>query len=177
MAIIDIIILIPVCFGAFQGFRKGLLMEIITLVAFILATVLSFKLLHQAMELLSPYIGKNTNVLPVLSFILVFVLVIYLIHIIGKALKGILDVTLLGTVDNLAGAFVGALKWAFGFSVLLWLMDSATIGLPEDFIDGSIVYPYFVAYGPLLIEWFSILIPYAKELVNAIKEIVNIKST
>jgi membrane protein required for colicin V production len=175
MNFLDVIILIPIAFGAFKGYQKGLLMEIITLVAFVLATVLAFKLLEQAMLVLTPYIGANENILPLLSFIIVFVLVMVLVLMVGKAAKAFMDVILLGTFDNLAGAIVGALKWAFGFSVILWLMESAGLSFPQETVNQSIIFPYFVLYGPLLIEWMSMLIPYAKELVTAIKNLIHIK--
>ncbi len=175
MNFLDLIILIPMAFGAFKGFQKGLLMELVTLAAFILATVLAFKLMEQAMVVLSPYIGKNENILPLLSFVVVFVLVMILVLFVGKAAKAMIDIVLLGSFDNLAGAIVGALKWAFGFSTLLWLMQSASLSFPEKTVNESMVFPYFVAYGPMLIEWVSMLIPYAKELVASIKNLVHIK--
>jgi membrane protein required for colicin V production len=174
MSAIDLIILIPIAFGAYKGFKEGLLMELVTLIAFILATVLSFKLWKKAVDFLSPYITKNESILPVLGFLLVFVVVLIVVFLIGKSLKAILNMTLLGTFDNAAGAVVGALKWAFGFSTVLWLMESAGIGLPYDWVNESVIYPYFVAYGPKLIEWFSMLVPYAKDLIEQIKDIVKI---
>lgn len=175
MNYLDIIILIPMAFGAYKGFQKGLLMEIVTLIAFILATVLAFKLLEQGMLVLEPYIGKNESVLPLFSFIIIFALVMVLVLFVGKASKKILDVVLIGTFDNLAGAIVGALKWAFGFSVILWLMESAGLGFPEESVDGSVVFPYFVSYGPFLIECVSMLVPYAQELVASIKNLIHVK--
>jgi membrane protein required for colicin V production len=175
MNAIDIIILVPMAYGAYKGYKEGLLMELVTLFGFVLATVLSFKLFHKAVELITPYIGKNESVIPVLGFLLIFVGVLVGVLLIGKTFKSVLNLTLLGTFDNAAGAIVGALKWAFGFSTVLWLMDSAGIGLPQSWTDGSFMYPYFVKYGPLLIDTVSTIVPYAQELVKSIKETVFIK--
>lgn len=175
MSFVDIIVLIPILFGAYKGFKKGLLMEFVSLIAFFLATVLSFKLLEQGIQLLEPYIGKNQNMLPLLSFILIFVLVMFLVTFIGKALKKFLDITLIGKLDDLAGGLLGAMKWAFAFSVLLWLMESAGVMLPEEHTADSVIYPYLVAYGPVIIDWVSVIMPYAKDVVTSIKALIYIQ--
>lgn len=175
MTTIDIIILIPILFGAYKGFKKGLLMELVSLIAFFLATVLSFKLLEQGIQLLEPYFGKNQSMVPLISFILIFVLVMYLVTFIGKALKKFLDVTLLGKLDDAAGALLGALKWAFAFSILLWLMESAGVTLPVEHTSQSVMYPYLLGYGPVIIDWVSVILPYAKDVVTSIKELIYIE--
>jgi len=84
MSILDAIILVPILFGAYKGFQKGLVMELVTIIAFLLATIASFKLLYVGVALLEPYLGKNESVLPVVSFVIIFVLVIYLVTLLGK---------------------------------------------------------------------------------------------
>jgi membrane protein required for colicin V production len=174
MNAIDLIVLIPIAFGAYRGFTKGLLMELVTLLALILATIISFKFLHQGIELITPYIGKNESIIPLVAFLLIFVIVVVGITLLGKTFKTILEMTILGSFDKIAGAIVGALKWAYGFSIILWLMESAGVGMPDDLVASSVVYPYFVAYGPKLIEIVSYLIPYFKELIASIKELIHI---
>lgn len=170
MKALDIIILIPVLFGAYKGFKKGLLMELVSLVALLLATLLSFKLLDKGIDVLANYIDKNQTFVPYLAFVLIFVLVLFLVTYIGKATKKFLDVTLIGKLDDLAGGILGALKWAFAFSVLLWLSQSAGINPPESYTNGTIIYPYLIVYGPQIIDFFSALLPQASSLIESIKE-------
>ena len=176
MNVIDIIILIPLLFGAYRGYKKGLLMELVSILSLILATVLSFKLLDQGIELLGEYLGKNQSFLPYLAFVLIFVLVLYLVTYIGKATKSFLDVTVIGKLDDVAGAILGALKWAFAFSVLLWLTQSAGINLPEEQTKEAIIYPYLSLYGPQVIDFFASFLPQAKNIIESIKEKLWVKS-
>ena len=173
MSILDAIILVPILFGAYKGFQKGLVMELVTIIAFLLATIASFKLLYVGVALLEPYLGKNESVLPVVSFVIIFVLVIYLVTLLGKGLKKVLDITLLGKLDDLAGATLGALKWSFAFSVILWLLHSSNI-LGEELTEGSITFPYFVNYGPKVLDFCSALMPYAKDTVESVKDLIQI---
>lgn len=170
MKALDIIILIPVLFGAYKGFKKGLLMELVSLAALVLATLLSFKLLDKGIDLIGQYIDKNQSFVPYLSFVLIFILVLFVVTYIGKATKKFLDVTLLGKLDDMAGGLLGALKWAFAFSVLLWLSQSAGIVPPEEHTENTVIYPYLVVYGPQIMEFFSALLPQASNLIDSIKD-------
>lgn len=175
MATIDILILIPLLFGAYKGFKKGLLMELVSLIALCLATILSFKLLEQGVELLAPYLGKNESILPYISFVLIFVLVMFLVTYMGKAIKKFMDITLVGKLDDLAGALLGALKWAFGFSILVWLTESAGLGLPQDYTQESLFYPIMVSYGPKVMDVLSMILPFAKDTVQSIKDLLYVQ--
>ena len=122
MNILDIVIIIPLVFGAFKGFRKGLLMELVSLLSLLLAVVSSFYFMQQGVVLLSPYLGDDNSLLPVFSFVIIFIVVLMGVFYLGKILKKILDVTLLGSIDDVAGAILGLLKWGLVFSLFLWLL-------------------------------------------------------
>ncbi|MFT4741964.1 MAG: membrane protein required for colicin V production, partial [Marivirga sp.] len=140
MKTLDIILLIPLVFGAYLGFKKGLLLEIVSLLAFFLAVVGAFKLVDFGQELLSPYFQNWEKALPIISFVLLFVGILLLVNLVGKIAKKILDMTLLGGLDNFAGAVLGLLKWAFGVSLVLWLATSVDMNLSNDLTDNTYVY-------------------------------------
>ena len=73
MKLLDIIILIPVIWGAYKGYKKGLFMELSMLVGFVLATILGFKLINIVMLYLQPYFGVDNKALPTISFIVTFI--------------------------------------------------------------------------------------------------------
>ena len=114
MSILDIVLLIILALGAFSGFRKGFVMEIVSILAFILAIIGSFKLLQEGMTFMQEQFDVSGKLLPYLTFIIIFILIILVVNLLGKALKKILDMTLLGSFDNLAGAVIGLFKWASG---------------------------------------------------------------
>jgi membrane protein required for colicin V production len=169
---IDIIILIPLIYGTYRGFKKGFLMELATILAFVLAIIGGFKLLHWGMNLLDQHFDINGNILPYLAFILIFIGIVLLVNLIGKALKTVLDMTLLGSVDSLAGAIVGLLKWTFGVSVILWLTTNVGLLIPTAYINESQLYPYIVNIAPTVVEYVAILWPMAEDIFHPIKELV-----
>lgn len=165
----DIILLIPLVYGAYRGFRKGFLLEVIAIFAFILAIIGGFKLLHLGMDLLDQYFNISGELLPYAAFIIIFILIILLVNLLGKVLKKVVDMTLLGAVDNLAGAILSVIKWAFGISIILWLTSSFGPAIPEEYTEGSMLYPYILPFAPVVVEYFSAFMPFAHDLFDTIK--------
>jgi membrane protein required for colicin V production len=168
MNTLDIIIIIPLVFGAFKGFRKGLVMELLSLLALVLAVISSFYFMHKGVALLEPHLGSSNSLLPVFSFVIIFIVVLMGVFYLGKVLKKVLDVTLLGSIDDVAGAILGMLKWGLVFSVFLWLFDKGGIILPDHLTQKSILYPYVVSYAPVLLGVVTSLLPFADNLVNEV---------
>lgn len=172
MSTFDIILIIPIVYGAYRGFKKGFLLEVIAIIAFILAVIGGFKLLHWGMDLLDQYFDISGQVLPYIAFVLIFIGIILLINLLGKALKKIIDLTLLGAVDNIAGALLSAIKWAFGLSVILWLSATFDVGIPEDWERESMLYPYLLPFAPAVVDFFSAIVPFAHDLFDTLKEML-----
>ena len=172
MNTLDIILLVILGYSAFRGFRKGFLLEIVTIVAFIVAVIGGFKLLHWGMDMLDRHFDISGALLPYLAFILIFIAIIVLMNILGKVLKKVLDMTLLGAVDNLAGAILAVFKWSFGISVILWLSNSFGLTLPEGFTSGSLLYPYLLPLAPTIVEYSAVIMPFAQDLFDGIKNML-----
>jgi membrane protein required for colicin V production len=169
---LDIIITVFLLFGAYHGFKKGFLLEIISLLAFVLAIIGGFKLLHTGMELLDRHFDINGNLLPFVAFIAIFILIVVGMNLLGKLLKKVLDLTLLGSVDNIAGLILGALKWAFGISILLWLTSYVGLLLPEKYVDGSLLYGYVEPIAPITVDYISTIFPMANDLFDSIENLI-----
>lgn len=155
-----------------MGFRKGLLIEVIGIVAFVLAIIAGFKLMEMGMTILAEYIEGYTELLPFLSFIIIFLGIILLINMLGKLLKKMIDMTILGGFDKAAGAVVGLLKWAIGVSILLWLCLNFGVALPGQEED-LVLYPFLAELGPNLIASLDSVLPFAQDMLDSIKEMLS----
>ncbi|MEM9981532.1 MAG: CvpA family protein, partial [Bacteroidota bacterium] len=120
---IDLFILIPILWGAFKGYKRGFLLTFISLISFFLALVLGLKFYQVIMEAIAPSIKVSESFLPYIAFFITFALIWFGINKLGDYLKRVLDATLLGGVDNLVGAALGGLKFAFFISLFLWLFN------------------------------------------------------
>jgi membrane protein required for colicin V production len=164
---IDIILAIIFFIGAFSGFRRGFLMSLFSLLAFILGILGAFKVMGSAMMMLSQRYNIDDKVLPYLAFALVFVIIVIAVSLVGKALRATLEKTLLGSVDSWMGACLGILKAAFMASVLIWIADSLTVHLPEQWLDGSYLYPPTAHFAPTITGWVSEFVPFFSDLFGS----------
>ncbi|KYG78144.1 CvpA family protein [Roseivirga spongicola] len=172
MKTLDIILLIPLVFGAVLGFRKGLLLEIFGVLAFVLAIIGGFKLMETGMVYLSEYFEDFDQLLPFISFLVIFLAIIILVNMLGKLLKKMIDLTLLGGFDKFAGAILGLVKWAIGVSILLWLVNNFGIELPGQ-EEELVLYPFLTELGPKLIASLDVVLPFAQEMLDSIKELLS----
>ena len=177
MSFIDLIILIPLAFGAMGGFRKGFILEIITLLALILGVIGGFHFLHWGMSVLSDNFQLSGRFLPFLAFVLIFVAIIAIVNAIGQALKKIIHMAFLGGIDRIAGAVLGALKFVFLFSILIWVFQVFGVEIPQHLQDDSFFYTYVVALAPATVELFSFIIPATSDLMDKISELMNFSNT
>ncbi len=174
---LDLIILAPILFGAYQGYKKGFVLEVIAILSFILAIIGGFKLMHWGMDTLDVYFDISGDLLPYISFIVIFILIILAVNLIGKGFKKIIDLTLLGSLDNLAGAMLAILKWAFGISILLWLSASFGLELDASWTAGSFLYEKIISFAPALVEYVTMVIPFTHDLFDHIQQLLSGNST
>lgn len=172
MKAIDIIILIPLLWGAYKGFSRGLLMELATIIGFVLATIVGFHFMDQSIQWLKPYLDDYPEILPFAGFISVFIVVLICVTLLAKLLKSVLDITLIGVMDDVAGAILGVLKWGFVISVVCWLIHQSSFQLPYEFVDGAVIYPVMLSYAPGVIDAVAWLMPFAEDLVDSINEVI-----
>lgn len=169
MKIIDIVILVILVLGAFRGFQKGLLLEIIGLAAFFLGIWGGFRLMDAGVDFLEEFMDFK-GLLPFISFILIFVIIVLVVNLVGMVLKKTIDMTILGSFDDLAGSLAGVLKWALSLSFLIWLLGFFNFRLGEEYTEGSVIYPFIAGLAPWLIETVSEIMPFIKEFFDSMEK-------
>ena len=168
----DLFIGIFLFWGAYQGYRKGLLLEIIAIAAFIVAVVVGFKLLNVSLSWLTPYVGTNNRFLPYFGFSVIFFPIIFLVNKLGRLLRHGMRYTLLGSFDSMAGAMIGIFTWAFGISVFLWLLNAVGVALPAEVTGRSYLYPFVKPFAPTIIQKASELFPLGSDLLDSLKKLL-----
>ncbi|PWJ59366.1 membrane protein required for colicin V production [Dyadobacter jejuensis] len=168
MKLVDVIILLPLLWGAMHGYRKGLLIEIIGIAGLVVAMVLGFKFLGLGMEVLSPYLGDSIarRILPYIGFSLIFFPTIFLLNQFGYAIRKSIRYSILGMFDRFAGALVGIVTWVFGISIFFWLVNLIGIDLPAHRTDDTYLYPVVVPIAPKLINKAMLWMPKGTELIQ-----------
>lgn len=164
MSSADIALVIFILIGAIGGFRQGFLMELFSLAALLLGILGGFKLMGEAMVLLSDEFDINKTALPYIAFAVVFIAILIGVNLLGRLIKLSIDRTFLGTVDQAAGAGLGMLKAAFLLSVALWILSAVEMNLPEKWTDDSWLLPRIEAFAPLVTLWIGEYVPFFQDI-------------
>ncbi len=120
----DIIILIPMLWGAFKGFKKGLIIEVASLVALFLGIWGGVKFSSISAKYLSEMFDISEKIMPLISFAITFILIIISVFALAKMLQKIVKLVALGLANKITGAVFGALKFALIISVILNLVNN-----------------------------------------------------
>ena len=168
MNLIDIVILSVAAIGAINGFRKGLIMEVVSLLALFLAVIGGFQFLHWGIAFLSEHFELSGKFVPLLAFLMIFVVIVLAVHAVGKLVHKLVHMVLLGTINRLAGATLGVLKFVFFLSLVVWAFEVFGVALPDKVQQGSYFYPYLVALGPTVVDLLGYILPFATDVMEKI---------
>ncbi|OJJ16668.1 hypothetical protein BKI52_32690 [marine bacterium AO1-C] len=121
--IFDVILLAPLAWGAYIGFRKGLLAEVVSILHFAIAFIICFKVTGFALGLLNKYIFTfDKGLYPKLAFVGGVLLAAFLLDKIGDHFKTEIDYDFPGSWDNIIGGVIGLLKFAIVMMFVVWAL-------------------------------------------------------
>ena len=143
MSWLDIIILLPLLIGLVRGLMKGLVIEITSIVAIVLG-ILGSRLWGAmfATWLLRQFAWAE-SVCVVLAYVLLFLGISILLHLVAKLLTKLFKKISLGWLNRLLGGVFGTLKW--GIIVLVMVLcihqlDKQFNFIQKDLKQKSVVY-------------------------------------
>lgn len=143
MGFLDIILGMLLAYGLYKGLKNGFFVEIASLVALIAGLFGAIHFSYIVGDYLSEKLNWEEQYVKLISFIITFVIIVLLIHMVGKFMSKVTDFTLLGILNKIAGGIFGALKTAVIVGALLIYFDkvnsSAQIIKP-DTIGSSMLY-------------------------------------
>jgi membrane protein required for colicin V production len=151
--------------GAYGGYKDGFLLSLFSFIAIILAVVGGFKLMGEAMVLIGQNYKVDSSVAPYLAFALVFVIIVVSVGLLGRIIKSAIQKSLLGVADQVAGAVFGVGKTTFMLSVIIWIIDSLNVKLPESFADSWLL-PVIATFGKEVTRWVGTLLPFIGDVLS-----------
>jgi membrane protein required for colicin V production len=152
MNYIDIFLIVPLLWGAFKGYKKGLVIEVISLAALGLGIWGGIYFSDYAVNLIIEKV--DDKYIPITAFMLTFLTIVLVVYFLGKLLEKIIDIVQLKFINKLAGAFFGLLKFGLIISILLFITDRYNQRfnfLPENFSETSLIYKPLVDLPNVLI--------------------------
>jgi membrane protein required for colicin V production len=169
LKVIDFIILFVLILGAFRGFQKGFVLEVIGIIGFMLGIIAGLYFTPYLSDLFSGLFEQHQGLVRIICFIIIFIVVVVAFNLVGVALKKTIDLTPLGMFDDVAGALVGILLWAITLSFLLWFTELFGIKLSTEYTDGSLLYPFLADLAPVIVETVSTVMPSVKDFFDSLR--------
>ena len=159
MNYLDIVIAIILFLFGFKGLRKGLVVEVVTLLAFGVGIYGAMHFSDFTAEHLQEVMTIDPKYLNTVAFILTFVLLVVLVNLIGRAVKKMVQTMNLGFFDRLGGFVFGVAKGVLLCSAVVLMFNNLQFTglIKEDVKKESRLYPYIEKTVPYLYQGFDLV--------------------
>jgi membrane protein required for colicin V production len=158
MNYLDVVLALPLLWGIYRGFTKGLIISVATLFALILGVFAAIHFSSFFGEYLNRWFHPDPRYLKVLSFALTFLFVVAVVRLIGWGLDKLIKAVALGFINRLLGVFFNVIKWAFILSVLINIVESGERTkslISEQIKEESILYRPISGIAPFVFPYLK----------------------
>jgi len=124
MNYIDLLIAIPLVWGAFVGFKNGLIIEVASLAALLLGILGAIHFSDLTANFLVANLNITTQYINLIAFAITFVGIVILVHLLAKMIDKLVKAVALGFVNRLLGMVFGLIKYAFLISIILVIINA-----------------------------------------------------
>ena len=124
MNYLDIIIAIILFLFGFKGFRKGLVIEVVTFLAFGLGIYGAMRFSDFTAAHMQEYMEINPKHLNTIAFVLTFILLVIGVNILGKWVTNVIKALNLTFWNKLGGAVLGVAKGVLLCSIFLMVLNN-----------------------------------------------------
>jgi membrane protein required for colicin V production len=166
---------IGICFvlGIFgvKGFIRGIVVEIITLVGMVIAYIVSIREMGFFADILIKNIHMPPVVASTISFLIPFIVIVFLFRWLASALKLFARWTFIGWIDSLGGLVFGLFKGALIASLIILLfsllpLSSEIYKLQKE----SFLFQPIRSVAPVVFNTIKKVIPHSKDFYEELKE-------
>ncbi len=158
-----------IAYGGFKGFRKGVIVELTSLLALVLGIYGAIHFSGYVAEQLTSYIDWDKRYVDLASFGLTSVGIIFGVSLLGKMLTSLAKLVMLNGVNRMLGLLFGGLKLAVfsGVILIFFMKANALFGfIPSEIIEQSLLCETLLGLG----EWIFDYVPEGKAQIDGFLE-------
>jgi membrane protein required for colicin V production len=167
--ILDLIVVVLIALAIFKGLRRGLIVGIFSLVAIIIGLAAAIKLSSIVAGKLKDSIKVSDQWLPIISFAVVFIITLLLVHLGAKFIEKMVEAVMLGWVNRIGGAILYLAMYLIIFSVILFYAEQVNI-VKEETKQKSLTYSYIQPIGPKAINGFGKVLPFFRNMFEDLQQ-------
>ena len=152
-----------------KGYSKGFVVALFSVVAVILGVLAALKLSQTLSEALFSEGGNFGKWAPIISYMIVFVIIVWLVRLGAKLIQKALHAVALGWLNKLSGAVLYGFLLTFVFSSFLWLLSRMNL-LNNDTKDASKLYTFIEPLAPKVFTLIGAILPFAKTIFSDLSQ-------
>ena len=149
----DILMITILAYGLIRGIFRGLVKEIASIIGVLGGFYAAYTYYPHVARLLSPWIA-NPSYLNILSYLMIFTLVVLVVGILAVIIKYLLNIAYLGWVDRVCGALFGVLKGGLVICVL-FIVLTAFLPKGSPFIKNAALAPIVATASEVMAKVIS----------------------
>ncbi len=166
---IDLIFAILMILALIKGYQKGLIIALFSIIALVVGLAAALKLSAAVAMYLQHSTMVSSKWLPVISFALVFILVVVLVHLGGKLLEKTFEMAFVGWLNRIGGILLYAVLYTIIYSVCLFYAERINV-FEKATIESSLVYPMVQPLAPKVINGIGNLVPLFKDTFTQLED-------
>ncbi len=154
MNYLDIIIIIVLVWAFYSGYKKGIIYMFVSFLAILIGLYAAIHFSYLIVGQLGEWLHKDPDQLKILSYVLTFVIVFGLLHLVGKVLDNFLEAIALGFLNRLAGGALSVAIKVVILSLVLWLFDQGNQIFPlvkQETLNESRLYKPIKDLSPVIL--------------------------
>lgn len=124
MNLLDILILIPIAFGIWRGFKKGFIIELFTFLALFIGLYAGIHFSDGVANFLKNEFSFTSQYLPTIAFAITFLLIGAMVYFAGIAIEKAVKAVQLSLPNRLLGALLGGFKMLLFAGTAIILLES-----------------------------------------------------
>ncbi|MCO6147549.1 CvpA family protein [Flavobacterium sp. NRK1] len=159
---LDIILFCFLAYGIINGLRKGLFVELASLVSLVIGIYVAIKFSGLAGSYLDGHLPDDPKTAAITAFVITFIALVVGITLLAKFLTKIADFSGLGLLNRILGGFFGLIRMILVLSVLLNFFTKInvnnTFANKETLEESTFFSPILEVSNtlfPILEEWFA----------------------
>ncbi len=165
---IDLLFYVIVFLAILQGWRKGMILALFSMVCGLIGLAAAVKLSAVLATHMKSDLHITNRWLPVIAFILVFILVLLIIRWAGRLLENLLKLVMLEWLNKLGGILLFLLLYLSIYSIILFYGTQMQV-ISKQAAERSRFYPLIAPLGPSIIRFITGFIPYGHDMFNALE--------
>ncbi len=163
MNVLDIIILVLLIPALIRGISKGLIEQVAAFASLMLSAWTAYKFSSRLEEVLSTHINVSPQLLYIISFAIIIVIVVLLLHLIARLATKFIELLHMGWINSVLGVVFAIFNVLLVIGLVLFLftsLNTSSFHLDTTWLDDSMIYqsiikPLTDTIFPYLEDFFS----------------------